>query len=89
MFFVLFYYFCSHYFYISYLLFIKLLHETDNTNKLIDKNYESVFSGELENLKWSILINLTGDELVDKTRESFTTTPDKATIPIRLKIEMS
>ena len=57
---------------ISYLLFIKLLHETDSTNKLIDKNYESVFTGELENLKWSILINLTGNELVDKTREAFT-----------------
>src|SRR5256714_2581260 len=59
---------------ISYLLFLKLLTEKDDTLASLDKKYVRIFSGKWARYAWGNFVTLTGDQLFDAARaaiESF------------------
>ncbi len=53
---------------ISYLLFLRLLSEKDETLATIDKKYVPVFSGKWARFAWGNFVTLTGDALFDAIR---------------------
>jgi type I restriction enzyme M protein len=55
---------------ISYLLFLRLLSEKDETLATIDKKYQRIFSGEWARFGWGNFVTLTGDNLFDATRDA-------------------
>jgi len=64
---------------ISYLLFLRLLSEKDETLAGLDKKYKRIFSGSWAKRSWRNFVTLTGDELFDAVRaamESLHDLPD-------------
>lgn len=55
---------------ISYLLFLRLLSEKDETLATIDKKYKRIFSGEWSRFSWGNFVTLTGDSLFDAIRDA-------------------
>lgn len=55
---------------ISYLLFLRLLSERDETLAAIDKKYKRIFSGEWEPYAWGNFVPLSGDELFEEIRQA-------------------
>jgi type I restriction enzyme M protein len=55
---------------ISYLLFLRLLSEKDETLATIDKKYKRIFSGEWARFAWGNFVTLTGDSLFDAARDA-------------------
>jgi type I restriction enzyme M protein len=55
---------------ISYLLFLRLLTEKDETLAAIDKKYKRIFSGKWSRLAWGNFVTLTGDELFNAVRDA-------------------
>jgi len=53
---------------ISYLLFLRLLSEKDETLATIDKKYARIFSGKWARFAWGNFVTLTGDALFDAIR---------------------
>jgi type I restriction enzyme M protein len=53
---------------ISYLLFLRLLSEKDETIATIDKKYVRIFSGRWARFAWGNFVTLTGDTLFDAIR---------------------
>src|SRR5271166_3375083 len=53
---------------ISYLLFLRLLSEKDETLATIDKKYVRVFSGKWARFAWGNFVTLTGDAMFDAIR---------------------
>jgi type I restriction enzyme M protein len=53
---------------ISYLLFLRLLSEKDETLATLDKKYIRVFSGKWARFAWENFVTLTGDALFDAIR---------------------
>jgi type I restriction enzyme M protein len=53
---------------ISYLLFLRLLTEKDETLATLDKKYTRIFSGSWARFAWGNFVILTGDNLFDATR---------------------
>jgi hypothetical protein len=55
---------------ISYLLFLRLLSERDDTLATLDKKYKRIFSGEWSRYAWGNFVTLTGDQLFDAVRDA-------------------
>lgn len=55
---------------ISYLLFLRLLSEKDETLSALDKKYKRVFSGDWARFAWGNFVTLTGDHLFDAARNA-------------------
>jgi type I restriction enzyme M protein len=55
---------------ISYLLFLRLLTEKDETLAAIDKNYVRIFSGKWARFAWGNFVTLTGDNLFNVVRDA-------------------
>ena len=55
---------------ISYLIFLRLLYEREESYKLLESNYETIFKGNFENSSWGKIVNLTGDELYITLRDT-------------------
>src|SRR5215472_827344 len=55
---------------ISYLLFLRLLSEKDETLATLDKKYVRIFSGEWARYAWGNFVTLTGDGLFNAVREA-------------------
>jgi len=55
---------------ISYLLFVRLLSEKDETLAALDKKYARLFSGKWARFAWGNFVTLTGDELFDAIRSA-------------------
>jgi type I restriction enzyme M protein len=55
---------------ISYLLFLRLLTEKDDTLAAIDKKHPRLFSGKWARFAWGNFVTLTGDELFDTVRNA-------------------
>lgn len=55
---------------ISYLLFLRLLSEKDETLATMDKKYKRLFSGDSARFAWGNFVPLTGDNLFDATRDA-------------------
>lgn len=55
---------------ISYLLFLRLLSEKDETLASLDKKYVRLFSGKWARFAWGNFVTLTGDELFDAIRSA-------------------
>lgn len=55
---------------ISYLLFLRLLSEQDETLSTLDKKYTPIFSGNWTRFAWGNFVTLTGDNLFDAVREA-------------------
>jgi type I restriction enzyme M protein len=55
---------------ISYLLFLRLLTEKDETLATLDKKYTRIFSGEWTRFAWDNFVTLAGDELFDTVRKA-------------------
>jgi type I restriction enzyme M protein len=53
---------------ISYLLFLRLLTEKDETLATLDKKYTRIFSGNWARFAWGNFVTLTGDDLFDAIR---------------------
>jgi type I restriction enzyme M protein len=53
---------------ISYLLFLRLLSEKDETLATLDKKYARIFSGKWARFAWGNFVTLTGDALFDAIR---------------------
>jgi type I restriction enzyme M protein len=53
---------------ISYLLFLRLLTEQDETLGTLDKKYTRIFSGNWARFAWGNFVTLTGDNLFDAIR---------------------
>src|ERR1035437_4984412 len=53
---------------ISYLLFLRLLTEKDETLASLDKKYKRIFFGKWSRLAWGNFVTLTGDALFDAIR---------------------
>lgn len=53
---------------ISYLLFLRLLSERDETLATLDKKHKRIFSGEWSRFSWGNFVTLTGDELFNAVR---------------------
>ncbi|MFA7158017.1 MAG: class I SAM-dependent DNA methyltransferase [Kiritimatiellia bacterium] len=53
---------------ISYLLFLRLLTEKDETLAALDKRYARIFSGKWTRFAWGNFVTLTGDNLFDAVR---------------------
>jgi type I restriction enzyme M protein len=53
---------------ISYLLFLRLLTEKDETLATLDKKYTRIFSGNWARFAWGNFVTLTGDNLFDAIR---------------------
>src|SRR5436309_8359882 len=55
---------------ISYLLFLRLLTEKDETLARLDKKYHRIFSDEWARFAWGNFVTLTGDNLFDAIRSA-------------------
>jgi type I restriction enzyme M protein len=55
---------------ISYLLFLRLLTEKDETLATLDKKYKRVFSGKWSRFAWGNFVTLAGDELFNAVRDA-------------------
>lgn len=55
---------------ISYLLFLRLLTEKDETLALMDKKYTRIFSGKWARFAWGNFVTLAGDELFNAARDA-------------------
>src|SRR5882672_9474219 len=55
---------------ISYLLFLRLLTEKDETLATIDKRYQRIFSGKWTRFAWGNFVTLTGDNLFNAVRDA-------------------
>jgi type I restriction enzyme M protein len=55
---------------ISYLLFLRLLTEKDETFAALDKKYTRIFSGTWARYAWGNFVTLTGDNLFDTVRNA-------------------
>src|ERR1022692_1198566 len=55
---------------ISYLLFLRLLTEKDETLATLDKKYTRIFSGKWTRFAWGNFVTLAGDELFDAVRDA-------------------
>ena len=55
---------------ISYLLFLRLLTEKDETFASLDKKYTRIFSGKWSRFAWGNFVTLTGDELFNAVRDA-------------------
>jgi type I restriction enzyme M protein len=55
---------------ISYLLFLRLLTEKDETLATIDKKYTRIFSGKWSRYAWGNFVTLTGDNLFNAVRDA-------------------
>ena len=55
---------------ISYLLFLRLLTEKDETLALMDKKYARIFSGKWARFAWGNFVTLAGDELFNAARDA-------------------
>ncbi len=55
---------------ISYLLFLRLLSEKDETLATIDKKYQRIFAGEWARFAWGNFVTLTGDDLFNAVRDA-------------------
>ena len=55
---------------ISYLLFLRLLTEKDETFAVLDKKYVRIFSGTWSRFAWGNFVTLAGDELFDTVRKA-------------------
>lgn len=55
---------------ISYLLFLRLLSEKDETVAAIDKKYARIFSGKWAKFAWGNFVTLTGDHLFNAVRDA-------------------
>jgi type I restriction enzyme M protein len=55
---------------ISYLLFLRLLTEKDETLAALDKKYRRIFSGKWSRFAWGNFVTLAGDELFDTVRNA-------------------
>jgi type I restriction enzyme M protein len=55
---------------ISYLLFLRLLTEKDETLASLDKKYKRIFSGKWSRLAWGNFVTLAGDELFNAVRDA-------------------
>src|SRR5437762_3165758 len=53
---------------ISYLLFLRLLSDKDETLATLDKKYKRIFSGDWSRFAWGNFVTLTGDELFETVR---------------------
>lgn len=54
----------------SYLLFLRLLSEKDETFASLDKKYVRIFSGKWSRYAWGNFVTLAGDELFDAVRNA-------------------
>ena len=54
----------------SYLLFLRLLTEKDETLATLDKKYKRIFSGKWSRYAWGNFVTLAGDELFDAVRSA-------------------
>ncbi len=54
----------------SYLLFLRLLSEKDETLASLDKKYVRIFSGKWSRYAWGNFVTLAGDELFDAVRNA-------------------
>lgn len=55
---------------ISYLLFLRLLTEKDETLAALDKKYKRIFSGKWARFAWGNFVTLTGDHLFETVRDA-------------------
>src|SRR5438093_300117 len=55
---------------ISYLLFLRLLTEKDETLASLDKRYTRIFSGNWSRYAWGNYVTLAGDELFNAVRDA-------------------
>src|SRR5438552_8983090 len=55
---------------ISYLLFLRLLTEKDETHAALDKKYSRIFSGKWARFAWGNFVTLAGDELFNTVRDA-------------------
>ena len=55
---------------ISYLLFLRLLTEKDETFATVDKKYKRIFSGNWARYSWGNFVTLTGDNLFNAVRDA-------------------
>ena len=55
---------------ISYLLFLRLLTEKDETLATLDNNYKRIFSDKWARLAWGNFVTLTGDNLFNAVRDA-------------------
>jgi type I restriction enzyme M protein len=55
---------------ISYLLFLRLLTEKDETFATLDKKYKRIFSGRWARYSWGNFVTLTGDDLFNTVRDA-------------------
>src|SRR5262249_28284600 len=55
---------------ISYLLFLRLLTEKDETFATVDKKYKRIFSGNWARFSWGNFVTLTGDNLFNAVRDA-------------------
>lgn len=55
---------------ISYLLFLRLLTEKDETLARLDKKYKRIFSGDWSRYAWGNFVTLTGDNLFNAVRDA-------------------
>ena len=55
---------------ISYLLFLRLLTEKDETFATLDKKYARIFSGKWARFAWGNFVTLAGDDLFDAVRSA-------------------
>ncbi|MBI3787746.1 MAG: N-6 DNA methylase [Ignavibacteriales bacterium] len=55
---------------ISYLVFLRLLTEKDETLASLDKKYKRIFSGKWSRYAWGNFVTLNGDSLFDAVREA-------------------
>lgn len=55
---------------ISYLLFLRLLTEKDETHAVLDKKYTRIFSGSWARFAWGNFVTLTGDNLFNAVRDA-------------------
>jgi type I restriction enzyme M protein len=53
---------------LSYMLFLRLLWENDETLASLDKRYKRIFSGSWSKYGWGNFVTLTGDDLFDSLR---------------------
>ncbi len=54
----------------SYLLFLRLLTEKDETLAALDKKYQRIFSGKWSRFAWGNFVTLTGDSLFNAVRDA-------------------
>src|SRR6266404_5839071 len=55
---------------ISYLLFLRLLTEKDETFAALDKKYKRIFSGKWTRFAWGNFVTLTGDSMFNSVRDA-------------------